>query len=235
MKTFRKSSLISSIALLLVAIVALSGATFAWFSTNNTAQAGSLDLTAQAASGLFIVESETTAVTAPVDGWSSKITWDDVATSLPAVSGIPGTTSFFKTSTDNADGTWNGEDDIQAAVDGDVIVKKIWVKADTTETVDLKITVNVTGTTKGYERVAIVDEEGNATIMDNSGAVYKAFVDQDGNTDDVTPDTYGDIVYTGTYDTAKAFTVYCWFEGQDAQCKNVNAQANFNVDLAFAI
>ena len=64
MKTFRKSSLISSIALLLVAIVALSGATFAWFSTNNTATAGQLDMTATAASGLFIVESDLATVTA---------------------------------------------------------------------------------------------------------------------------------------------------------------------------
>lgn len=237
MKTFRKSSLISSIALLLVAIVALSGATFAWFSTNNTATAGKLDMTATSASGLFIVESDLATVTAPTDGWSSKIEWTDVAEALPAVSGtLNGTTSFFKTSTDNADGTWNGEDEIQAAVVGtDYIAKKIWVKADTTEEVTLTITPTVAGTTKGYERVAIVDENGNATIMDNSGAVYKAFADQAGTEEDVTPVNYGAVTFTGTFDTAKAYTVYCWFEGQDAQCKNVNSAANFTLDLAFAI
>lgn len=237
MKTFRKSSLISSVALLLVAIVALSGATFAWFSTNNTATAGTLDMTATSASGLFIVESDLDVVTAPTEGWSSSITWTDVAENLPAVSGtLNNTTSFFKTSTDNADGTWNGEDAISAAVVGtDYIAKKIWVKADTTEQVTLTITPTVAGTTKGYERVAIVDAAGNATIMDNAGEVYDAFINQDGDTESVEATAYGAVTVTGTFDTAKAYTVYCWFEGQDDQCKNVNSGANFTLDLAFAI
>lgn len=236
--TFRKSSLISSVALLLVAIVALSGATFAWFSTNNTAQAGTVEMTATSASGLFIVEDTDLAnVTAPTDGWSSKITWTDDVENMPAVSGtLNGTTSFFKTSTDNADGSWNGTDEIQSAVaNTDYIVKKIWVKADTTEEVTLSITPTVGGTTKGYERVAIVDGDGNATIMDNAGETYDAFKDQTGAEESVEAKAYGAVTVTDTFDTAKVYYVYCWFEGQDAQCKNVNSGANMTVDLAFAI
>lgn len=55
MKTFRKSSLITSVALLLVAIVALGGATFAWFTSDPTATADGLSLKASAASGLEIL------------------------------------------------------------------------------------------------------------------------------------------------------------------------------------
>lgn len=236
MKTFRKSSLITSVALLLVAIVALGGATFAWFSQNKNATAGKLDMTATSASGLYIVESDLATVTAPTDGWSSTITWTDVATSLPAVSGtLNGTTSFFKTSTDKADGTWNGAEISAAEVGTDYIAKKIWVKADTTDEVTLTITPTIGGTTKGYERIAIVDDAGNAVIMDNAGEVYDAFKNQTGDVESVEATTYGAVTFTGTFDTAKSYTVFCWFEGQDAQCKNVNASANFTLDLAFAI
>lgn len=238
MKTFRKSSLISSIALLLVAIVALGGATFAWFSNNNTATAGKLDMTATSGSGLFIVESATDVAEAPAEGWSSKITWTGKTEGMNPVSGtLNNTTSFFKTSTDNADGSWNGEADINTAATTDYIVKRVWVKADDATQKTLTIKPTVTGG-KGYERVAIVDSNGNATIMAAAAETYDAFINQNktDNTEEVTTVTYATgASYTGTFDTAKYYDVYCWFEGQDADCKNVNSSSNFTVDLIFTI
>lgn len=236
--TFRKSSLISSVALLLVAIVALSGATFAWFSTNNTASAGKLEMTATSASGLYIVDDTNLAsVDAPATGWSSKITWTDSLASKPAVSGdASSTTAFFKTSTDNADGSWNGTDAIEAAVaNTDFIVKKIWVKADSTDPQTLTITPTVGGDNKGYERVAIV-VDGNVTIMDNAGVKYEAFTNQTGTTVEITPVKYGAITVENIdLSTAKAIYVYMWFEGQDAECYNLNSGAGFTLDLGFGI
>ncbi len=239
MKTFRKSSLITSVALLLVAIVALGGATFAWFSTNNTATAGTLEMTATSASGLYIAETALEG-TAPETGWSSKITWTDNVDSMPAVSGnASAPTAFFKTSTDQADGKWNGTDPILAAnANTDFIVKKIWVKADTSDEVTLTITPTVaagaTGEMKGYERIAIVDDNG-AVIMSNAIEEYDAFTSQAGATETITTEAYGAQTYTGKLDTAKCFYVYMWFEGQDAECYNLNSGANFKLDLAFAI
>lgn len=51
---FRKRALLSSVAMLLVALVALGSATFAWFVANPTASASGLVMTTQAAPGIAI-------------------------------------------------------------------------------------------------------------------------------------------------------------------------------------
>ena len=53
--TFRKKALLSSVAMLLVALVALGSATFAWFTQNPTVTANGLSLKATAAAGLQIL------------------------------------------------------------------------------------------------------------------------------------------------------------------------------------
>ena len=53
--TFRKKALLSSVAMLLVALVALGSATFAWFTQNPTVNATGLSLQATASAGLQIV------------------------------------------------------------------------------------------------------------------------------------------------------------------------------------
>lgn len=243
MKTFRKSSLISSVALLLVAIVALSGATFAWFSTNNSATAGTLEMTATSASGLYIAETALTVATAPDSGWVNKIDWTDNVGSMPAVSGdASAPTAFFKTSTDKADGTWNEIDTISAAnANQDFIVKKLWVKSGSADPVDLTITPAViagegTGKEmKGYERIAL-DVDGTVYIMDNAAEKTSVFINEDGDTKDVEPTAFGAITVEGIdLSEAKSVLVYMWFEGQDKQCKNELAGANFTLDLTFAI
>ncbi|MBQ8538238.1 MAG: hypothetical protein IJ433_01145 [Ruminococcus sp.] len=56
--TFRKKALLSSVAMLLVALVALGSATFAWFTQNPTVSAEGLTLKATAAAGLQIVAAD---------------------------------------------------------------------------------------------------------------------------------------------------------------------------------
>ena len=51
---FRKRALLSSVAMLLVALVALGSATFAWFAANPNAKATGLDMKTTASSGLVI-------------------------------------------------------------------------------------------------------------------------------------------------------------------------------------
>ena len=55
-KNMRKKALLSSVAMLLVAVVALSGATYAWFSTNTTAKLNTISLTTAKSSSLLIAE-----------------------------------------------------------------------------------------------------------------------------------------------------------------------------------
>lgn len=65
--TFRKKALLSSVAMLLVAIVALGSATFAWFTTNPTVTADGLSLQATAAAGLQIVAAKEAALKKTAD------------------------------------------------------------------------------------------------------------------------------------------------------------------------
>ncbi len=60
--TFRKKALLSSVCMLLVALVALGSATFAWFTTNPTVTAEGLSLQATAAAGLQIVAAKEAAL-----------------------------------------------------------------------------------------------------------------------------------------------------------------------------
>ena len=128
--TFRKSSLISSVALLLVAIVALSGATFAWFTTGTTTQATGVKLTAQSVSGLYIIEDDASTLPGEDAGWPGPIQFSGAELTLNPVSGDfsnPGAPKFVTTTTDNADGTYNGAE-IEGAVAGkDYFATSIWV------------------------------------------------------------------------------------------------------------
>lgn len=240
----RRSTLVSSIAMLLVAVMALSGATYAWFSSNDSATAETLTLTATSASGLYIVEDTSMAnTTAPTTGYSSKITWSDNIENMKAVSGKPtgsASSAFYTATTDRADGVYNGDKTNYpigtASAGTDYIVKKIWVKADTAESATLKITPTVTGG-KGYERVAIAAADAASTIFANGVETYAQF-GQDGPIDgsSITTVAYetGET-YTNTYDVAKCFYVFVWFEGQDAQCTNLNSGSTFSVSLGFEL
>lgn len=72
MKKSRKKMLLSSIAMLLVALVALGSATFAWYITNATVTAEKTQFSAASADGLVIRKTDST-----VDAdktWTSKVT-----------------------------------------------------------------------------------------------------------------------------------------------------------------
>lgn len=76
--TFRKKALLSSVAMLLVALVALGSATFAWFAQNPTVTASGLTLNATTSAGLQIVANyegvkEVAANQAAVFGTSTKL------------------------------------------------------------------------------------------------------------------------------------------------------------------
>ena len=101
--TFRKKALLSSVAMLLVALVALGSATFAWFTTNPTVTAEGLKLQATAAAGLQIVSKsaqdlgadfDTTTVIKATKDADDKIVADTEATTL----GTPISLEFGKAS-----------------------------------------------------------------------------------------------------------------------------------------
>lgn len=79
MKNTRKKMLLSSIAMLLVALVALGSATFAWYYTNSTVTAETSRFSASTSDGLVIRHLKT-------DEWKTKVTDLNSASSLTPAS-----------------------------------------------------------------------------------------------------------------------------------------------------
>lgn len=107
MKKSRKKMLLSSIAMLLVALVALGSATFAWYITNATVTAEKNQFSAASADGLVIRHTTS-------DTWSNKVTDLKTASSLTPASisydtlgnniGATGQGTAFDDGTLNSDG-----------------------------------------------------------------------------------------------------------------------------------
>lgn len=252
--TFRKSTLISSVALLLVAIVALGGATFAWFSSNDTTSAEGIQLTAAAASGLYIVESNSDTLPGTSAKWGSTvdfgITKDKMAPASSSFSSLTNP-SFVTTVTDQADGSYNGATINNAVAGTDYIVKHIWVKGDGDTATTLNATINLgvkEGTSvQGYERCAVIDVTdaskpayvgGNVFAAAEETASYYPLTTGGAASTAVTPATAGSQIPVSTSwvpNTGRHFVIYCWFEGQDADCKNVKSGANLVFDMSFAL
>lgn len=248
--TFRKSSLISSVALLLVAIVALSGATFAWFTTGTQTQATGVNLTASSASGLYIVESSSSTLPDENAGWTGSIAFTDAT--LAAVAPVsadfsdPGSPTFVTTSTSNADGTYDGVATISGATAGvQYIAKSIWVKGDGTEATETLLAKLALGSAGyGYNRYAVVDVTGTATLVGGgvlgNAAETKACAPllSNGTTGTayqaVGAFTTNTNVKTDWNPSAGAhFMIYCWFEGQDADCKPALSGAELSLGIYF--
>nr|WP_316621394.1 hypothetical protein [uncultured Ruminococcus sp.] len=96
---FRKRALLSSVAMLLVALVALGSATFAWFSTTNTASASSMTAKTNKASNILLNEYNT-ADTALAHSWAQTLTFTQntaAGTTNGAAAMEPVTTKDFST------------------------------------------------------------------------------------------------------------------------------------------
>ncbi len=201
--TFRKSSLISSVALLLVAIVALSGATFAWFSSNDSTKASGIQMTASAASGLYIAKTNAASLAdIAASDWKGSInfghTLGEARPTSPNFATITNA-SFITTKTDNADGSYDGAAGMDATVNDDYVAEHFWVKGDATTTATLEATISITGTNvRGYERVGLYDVTNNAWVgggvLNSTGTM--TVVDAEGNTSTVS--TYKPLVYNTT-------------------------------------
>lgn len=247
--TFRKSSLISSVALLLVAIVALSGATFAWFSSNESTTASGIQMKASAASGLYIAQSPAATVDKVAsDAWKGSITFGhNLPMAKPTSPDFTSETAakFITTTTDRADGVYVNAAIEDAEAGKDYIAESIWVKGDANaEKSTLKATVTIGGSkVKGYERVALYDYAADELIVlaQTDVASYTTLIkDTEGKAatgQTIDPEAAGALTVDTNWDetAGRHFMVYVWFEGQDAACMNANSGADFNVTIGFEL
>lgn len=163
---FRKRALLSSVAMLLVALVALGSATFAWFTSNPNADATGLHLKATAAKGLVIMTESSEALSSVsktngtgTTGWLHE-DWlnvntgrtatktDSITLDAASINSTNTTAPAFYGVEAEADGAYNAKttaavNDVTASMaSGGVYNEKIWCKllGTAATSADLKLT-----------------------------------------------------------------------------------------------
>lgn len=232
--TSRRRLLVSSLCMLLVAIVALGTATFAWFTSNTTATADGISVKTAKTSTLEISKSG--------HSWGTYVNYNHSKTMFPA-STTTGT-SFVKAVASASDAsTLKAGTITSASGDTYVFADQLNVRNNGDGTVK-SVTIEISNFTNTYGRIAIVPANDAGTITYPDGKSFKDYVyDTDGETYDGLTNTDGDTVSIKGNNTmsvsvgdlgkneAKYFNLYVWFEGQDAQCYDTNAGQNLD-DIA---
>lgn len=242
--TSRRRLLVSSLCMLLVAIVALGTATFAWFTQNTTATADGIYAKTVKASSLLISDKG--------KNWDTTVTYNQGTntaqqTMFPASSGN-GSSWFTATSNDAKTGAFETDKIISVSV-ADANAKYVFknmlnVKNDGDEGIinNITITFNLgTISASKYARVALVpcSDTGvelktarfdgqvigfSNSVFDTDGAEYTGLTKTDGTGTSINPSTTCSVdVGSLAAGEAAYYNLYIWFEGQDAQCIDTNA------------
>lgn len=152
----RKRMLLSSIAMLLVALVALGSATFAWYATQNSVTAKSEAFKAAAAQGLVIkdFDDETT--------WTNEVTLKSATSLTPAAFNFPGTYANLVGATGIGqafdDGTLKSGTNLseQPVANNDYfLVDKFAVASSSGSSVNAKLQLSCTSTAGSYMILAV--------------------------------------------------------------------------------
>lgn len=225
MKTKTKRRvLISSVAMFAVAVVSLSTATYAWFTSSTTAVSNGINVKTVKTSELVISKSD--------KDWKTLVDYGVANKVLLPASTSTGTAWFSaeadaKTGFDKKVGT-----DFVGISDGGnyYFAEQLNVMNRGEATVE-NVTISFSGLTNKYARVAVVeaDASGNITgtftdrVYDVDGAAYDAVLDA-ASTTRITPKTsYTINVGNLAHNEAKYYNIYVWFEGQDVDCFDGNA------------
>ncbi len=243
--TFRKKALLSSVAMLLVAFIALGSATFAWFTANPKAYASGIKLKTTASTGL-VIRTETD------EAWSHAAALykgQTDAFNLNPVSQDQTTPANFWTVLAEASNNFkakSGEAMTPGTEDIDFYAEKIYFRLsdgsalepeDSTKAVyieSLAITPSAGATMQNAIRVAIADKNGallgtwalstagaNGTLTtaaQTSGSFSPALEAVEGAADTKVLDAKA-LKASGD-DLTQFCTVYVYLDGQDGDCNS---------------
>lgn len=246
--TSRKKLLISSVAMLLVAMLALGTATFAWFSTSTTAKANNLKVQTIQSSNLLIRKEF--GGTAASKDWATQISYSDEnpATLEPASS------TDFKTWFTALAPSYNAAGEAASSIKkldetpGFVVEKpfQLYYKADT-DAEDLSVNwgLSIAHKEARYEdfiRVAILDETGKTVFVYGKTADDNSLQLKSGSTtvgehsgnSNVTTTATGASLTTFKPQDIKSYTLVVWYEGTDPQCLDENAITLNDISLTFS-
>lgn len=236
----KKRALISSVAMLLVAIIALGTATFAWFTTNTSATADELSVKTVKSSELLLSDA-----TSP--DWTDQLKYGTVGKVLKPASSADGNKWFTaiakeKGKFDAADGDAT---EVTANLDSYVFKDQLNVMNAGKATVNaVKISFQLSEKQqvagKRYVRVAIVPVDARGANVSVDKADFQdpkymfasgpdtadAFADAAKTTETITATSgaAGEVeVGTLAAGEARYYNLYVWFEGQDKDCSDKNA------------
>lgn len=241
--TSRKRLLISSVAMLLVAMLALGTATFAWFTQNTQAKADELSVQTVKASELKLSDD--------TNDWTDQLHYNAVDEVLKPASSADGVHWYTAVAAKKDAFTASATPTTPLTnLDGYVFKNQLNVAnmgGSAVNGVKIKFTLSETPSKPGktYLRLALVevDKKGkDATITGNfKDGVYAVGAD---TANAFTPDAGGTAVTTEKVDAkagtsvefsvgnlgaagsgtdAKYYNLYLWYEGQDVDCSDYNA------------
>lgn len=246
--TSRKRLLISSVAMLLVAMLALGTATFAWFSTSTTAKANNLKVQTIQASNLLIRKG--TGGTATSTDWATQINYNDEnpATLEPASSTDLKTWFTALAPSYNAEGEAANSIAKLNTTNGFVVEKpfQLYYKADTSaEDLSVNWRLDIAHSEEKYEdfiRVAILNESGAPVFVYGKTADGDSLRLKSGSTTvgersgDTNVSTVAKSAALTTFSPQdiKNYTLVVWYEGTDPQCLDENAITLNDISLTFS-
>jgi len=244
MKNTRKKLLVSSVAMLLVAVMALSTATFAWFTTSTTATTSNIRVKTIKSSELVISKSDI--------AWDTQLDYGLTAhKTLIPTSTVNGTAWFTASAESKTSFAKKSTDDFAAITTpaNHYFTEMINVaNAGAAAVKDVKITVS--GINNNYVRFGYYETNeagttvGDLVVFDNAGKAYNA-VKSATETEEITPSmtheiSVGEIAGVpanspeGTVAGARYFKFFVWFEGQDEQCYDGTAGQEVG-DITFSV
>ena len=249
----RKRLLISSIAMLLVAMIALGTATFAWFTTSTSATADGIHVETVKSSNLKISRYD--------HNWVDSFSYNHNSALYKPTSSANGSDWYTavagsKSTYEKKDGTnFESAGTLTTGNNGGianyVYMDEINVK-NVGETTATNVKITISGTFSDYVRVAVVPVDAEHTVTGTftdcvygkDATAYTPAPATGSPATTITPKTTREITCTpigsgktaGTFDKNDAayYRIYVWFEGQDTDCFDNNGGQQLP-DLAFAV
>lgn len=280
-KTFRRAAM-SSICMLIVAVMSLTGATYAWFTQGTYSKVEGMEVKVEAATGGVLVAANDTTTMPNDEAFTQSLLLDDLkATGDAGTGAAPVSTTGAK---DSEFAFFTGEiistSEIKTATSSDknYIMHYLFLRNinETDVTVNLgnvdgevqtniKMVGETDKTTNAAGRIGlryvdvttmadytlpagsvgvaganVLGETGYGIFANGSSRSYKA-INAAHNKIDVNASELPTVTTVAAENfeivvparTTVTVELYIWLEGQDAACKNENADATFAVDLYF--
>ena len=215
-----RRQLFAAIAMFLVALVAVSSATFAWFSMNTSVTAEHVDVTAASADPFLQIKAEGESDFS-VAAHFTNAAGEGEELRLVSIKTIGATPTWYEAKSDdpNTAVTAYSATTEETVADGATthMVKKGFTIKNASSVVAENLEANVTLTTPDGTkldhavRVLIVDENGQYVLFDSTGAVVTT-----------APTTASSIAFGDlTAGQELDFNLYVYFDGTDTLAKNV--------------